>query len=136
MFTDCESARAVLMRPVQGKMADKRLGIEVASLRQGLWRSPGETVGLPHIDEKRPTETTDSIRWIDTDIMLADPLTKAMTGEKLIEAMRTNKWTCHSPLRASPRSASNKPREALLRKRRTSRKKRRRHRRFSIRIQA
>ena len=33
-LTDCESARAALMRPVQGKMSDKRLGIEVASLRQ------------------------------------------------------------------------------------------------------
>ena len=59
--TDCESARAALMRPVQGKMADKRLGIEVASLTQSLWRSPGETVGLPHVDETRPSETTDSI---------------------------------------------------------------------------
>ena len=39
-----------------------------------------------------PDETTDSIRWIDTDIMLADPLTKSMAGEKLIEALRTNKW--------------------------------------------
>ena len=97
-FTDCESARAALMRPVQGKMADKRLGIEVASLRQSLWRSPGETVGLPNLDEKRPSDTTDSIRWIDTDIMLADPLTKAMTGEKLIEAMRTNKWDLSQPI--------------------------------------
>ena len=97
-FTDCESARAALMRPVHGKMAAKRLGIEVASLRQSLWRSPGETVGVPHIDEKRPTETTDSIHWIDTDIMLADPLTKAMTGEKLIEAMRTNKWNLSQPI--------------------------------------
>ena len=65
------------------------MGIEVASLRQSLWRSSGETVGLLHIDEQRPTETTDSIRWIDTDIMLADLLTKAMTGEELTEAMRT-----------------------------------------------
>ena len=33
-FTGCDSARAAVMRPVQGKMSDKRLGIEVASLRQ------------------------------------------------------------------------------------------------------
>ena len=30
--------------------------------------------------------------------MLADLLTKAMTGEKLIEAMRTNKWDLSQPM--------------------------------------
>ena len=33
-LTDSESASVALMRPGQGKMSDKRLGIEVASLRQ------------------------------------------------------------------------------------------------------
>ena len=97
-FTACESARAALMRPVQGKMSDKRLGIEVASLRQSLWRIPGETVGLPGLDEKRPEETTDSIRWIDTDIMLADPLAKSMTSDKPTEALRTNKRDLAQPI--------------------------------------
>ena len=46
-FTDCESAMAVFMRPVQGKMSDKRLGIEVASLRQSLWIIPVEIFGRP-----------------------------------------------------------------------------------------
>ena len=42
-------------------------------------------------------ETTDSIRWIDPDIMLADPLTKSMTSDKLTEALRTNKWDFAQP---------------------------------------
>ena len=41
-FTDCESARAAFMRLVQGKISDKRLGIEVASSRRSLWRIPVE----------------------------------------------------------------------------------------------
>ena len=53
-FTDCESARAAFMRPLHGKMSEKRLGIEVASLRQSLWRIPGEIVGLPRLDKKQP----------------------------------------------------------------------------------
>ena len=55
-------------------------------------------VGLPGLDEKRPEETTDSIRWIDTGIMLADPLTKSMISDKLTEALRTNKWDLAQPL--------------------------------------
>ena len=91
------------MRPVQGKMSDKRLGIEVASLRQSLWRIPGEIVGLPGLDEKRPEETTDSIRWIDTDIMLADPRTKSMASDKLTEALRTNKCDIAQPMESLQR---------------------------------
>ena len=79
-------------------MSDKRLDIEVASLRQSLWRIPGEVVWLSGLDEKQPEETTDSIRWIDTDIMLAYPLTKSMTSEMLTEALRTNKWDFAQPI--------------------------------------
>ena len=59
---------------------------------------PGEIVGLPGLDEKRREETTDSIRWIDTDIMLADPLTKSVISDKLTEALRTSKWDLAPPI--------------------------------------
>ena len=97
-FTDCKSSHDALVAPVQGKSQDKRLGIEIASLRQSIWRKPGEIVGLPHLEEKKPADTTDSIRWIDTDIMLADPLTKTMSASKLEEALRTNRWDLMQPI--------------------------------------
>ena len=48
--------------------------------------------------EKKPADTTDSVRWIDTDIMLADPLTKTMSASKLEEALRTNRWDLMQPI--------------------------------------
>ena len=104
------------MRPVQGKMPDKQLGIEVASLRQSLWRIPGEIVGLPGLDEKRPEETTDSIWWIDTDIMLADPLTKRMTSDKLTEALRTNKLDLAQPIESLQKKRIKQSQRAAAKK--------------------
>ena len=73
-------------------------------------------MGCWGLDEKRPVETTDSIRWIDTDIVLADPLTKSMTSDKLTKALRTNKWNLAQPveslqkkrIRQSQRAAAKK----------------------------
>ncbi len=69
------------------KIADKRLGIELASLRQSLWRRRGEATGDSRMCDVLPADATDIIRWIDTDVMIADPLTKAMDAEKLIHVM-------------------------------------------------
>ena len=40
----------------------------------------------------------DSIRWIGTDIMLADPPIKSMISDKLTEALRTDKWDPARPI--------------------------------------
>jgi len=97
-ITDCKSVEQVLLRPVMSKMTDKRLSIEIASLRQSLWRTPGMPVGNPEFEDERPKETTDIIRWIDTDVMLADPLTKAMDCEKLNTALENNYWNIEQPI--------------------------------------
>ena len=64
------------------KITDRRLGIEVAALRQSLWRKPGEELGAC-LEDERPSrdEAADVVQWIDTDIMIVDPLTKAMSSE-------------------------------------------------------
>ena len=41
---------------------------------------------------------TDSIRWIDTDCMIADPLTKVMDPVKLLDALDTNRWSLKQPI--------------------------------------
>ena len=52
-------------------------------MRQSLWRTPGKTKGDPKMDDETPAEVTDAVLWGDTDVILADPLTKRMDVKKL-----------------------------------------------------
>ena len=97
-LTDCMSVYQSLTRSTMAKMSDKRLSIEIASLRQSLWRLPGEAQGDDRTMDDIPKETTDKCRWIDTDVMLADPLTKVMEPWKLDEALDTNYWSLKQPI--------------------------------------
>ena len=51
------------------------------------------------------SDATDVCRWVDTDCMLADGLTKQMDPEKLVAAINTNTWSLKQPI------------ESILRKR-------------------
>ena len=97
-FTDCKSVQTCLTCPTMNKMTDKRLSIEIASMRQDLWRMPGQKAGNSYVQDERPKYPTDDIRWIDTDVMLADPLTKVMEPVKLLEALESNFWDTQQPL--------------------------------------
>ena len=90
-FTDCKSTFDTLQRPI-GRHVDKRLGIELASLRQSLWRTPGGDHINPLLCDDKPAETTDIVRWTDTSVMPADPLTKVMKDSYLREILKTNFW--------------------------------------------
>ena len=99
-LTDCRSAESALVRSVLGKHASKRLGMELASMRQALWRRRGEAIGdSADLDERPgPDDRTDHVRWIDTDIMPCDPLTKVMQPDKLMAILETNRWDTDQPL--------------------------------------
>ena len=72
--------------------------IEVASLRESQGRAKGEECGDPHYLDDRPDEPTDEVRWIDTDVTVADPLTKVMESTtKLAECLTTNKLNIEQP---------------------------------------
>jgi hypothetical protein len=105
-FTDCRSCYDTLQKPVS-KSVDKRLGMELASLRQHLWRQRGSEMPDPRSLEDRPLEPTDIVRWVDTSVMVADCLTKAMREEFLLRVLESNLWDF-----AQPESA----REVKLRK--------------------
>eukprot|EP00439_Symbiodinium_sp_Y106_P017032 s7326_g2.t1 len=45
-FTDCKSLEETLKNPKCSKHSDKRLSIEIAFLRQDLWRKKGEEAGV------------------------------------------------------------------------------------------
>ena len=44
------------------------------------------------------SDATDVCRWVDTDCMLADALTKQMSPEKLVAAIDTNTWSLEQPI--------------------------------------
>ena len=81
-LTDCRSLSDHLTSPTLGKVTDKRLAIDLSSLRQDLWDSKGEPV-----DALSDELCHDKIRWIDTSTMLVDCLTKAMTSHELMIAI-------------------------------------------------
>ena len=98
--TDCDSSRSALVRPTMGKPTDKRLGITIASLRQAIWRRRGEAIGAPMVTDTLPSssDATDICRWVDTECLLADALTKQVSPEKLVAAINTNVWNLEQPI--------------------------------------
>ena len=67
----------ILLRRSFNTIDNKRLGIDLMVLRQQVWERNGERT--PEVDHS----SGDYPRWIDTATMPADPLTKAMQGERL-----------------------------------------------------
>ena len=65
------------------KIQDKRLGIELASLRQGIW-AHGE---LTH---QKFSPYGDEVAWIDIGRHLADCLTKSMRPDYLVRVLDAN----------------------------------------------
>jgi len=85
--TDCKSLEEHLVKPSMSKIDDKRLSIELSAMRQSIWERDG--VKTEEIDKS----SGDMVRWVDTSRMLADPLTKAMKADALMEALNTNYMT-------------------------------------------
>ena len=70
------------------------MGIELASLRQFLWRKRGEAAPDRRLLEEQPelSERTDVCRWIDTTVMAADCLTKLMKEDFLQAVIEKGIW--------------------------------------------
>ena len=84
-LTDCRSLADHLQSSSGGEVTDKRLAIDLTSLRQDVWRAAGETAGNPAYSEKLPNTGTTVVKWIATKSMVADALTKPMKTEQLDE---------------------------------------------------
>jgi len=67
-----------------GRVEDKRLSIDSASLRQDLWKYRGTEV-----DKLDIHRFDDWIKWVDTSGMVIDCLTKAMSADALVEALKS-----------------------------------------------
>ena len=82
-MTDCDSLFEHLMSQRLNSIENKRLAIDLMGLRQQIWERSGErTLEIDHSCGDYP-------RWIDTSVMLADPLTKAMSCDRLSSTMKT-----------------------------------------------
>ena len=97
-IVDCNSIKTALSKPVV-RTIDKRLGIELASLRQQLWRYPGRDDVAARVQDGPPDEeqATDTLRWVDTRVMPTDPLTKVMAGNFLQSVLDTGVWDTTQP---------------------------------------
>jgi len=85
-MTDCQSLHDYLINPNAAGCEDKRLEIDLEDLREYLWFHDGKPKDF--IEEKQ----TDRPRWIDTSVMICDPLTKGGNAEfrsRLVNTMMT-----------------------------------------------
>ena len=116
--TDCESLVGALGRPVMAKLADKRLQVEVAALRQQLWRKMGEEAEDPLYVDKKPgdSECSDLVVWVDTDVMVADPLTKQMEPDLLRDIMKNGAWSIKQPIESQMKKRIKQGQRAMSKK--------------------
>ena len=80
-MTDCGIFGEHLATPKLNTIDNKRLAIDLTARRQYIWERQGELLDV--IDHS----SGDYPRWIDTSVMLADPLPKVMNADRLINTM-------------------------------------------------
>ena len=91
-ITDCRSFVSYMSTNGQGTVSDKRLAIDLTSLRQDLWRVRGEMHGEPSTQDGIPLECTDQLHWINTKDMISDAITKAMVWDAILVTVQTGQW--------------------------------------------
>ena len=112
-MTDCDSLYEHLVSTKHNSVDNKRLNVDLMALRQLVWERGGER--QEYVDHSRG----DFPRWIDTSTMIADPLTKAMSCERLSKMLSTGILD----LNPTEESLIIKAKSKLLRKRAKEAKK-------------
>ena len=87
-----------------GKVEDKRLSIDMHSLRQELWTNGEEEVEMLH-----PTRFCDHVRWIGTSALLVDSLAKVMPADFMTNVLSTGYYDTT----ADPESTAKKAKKQL-----------------------
>ena len=108
-LTDCASLHDYLVNPAAASCEDKRLEIDLQSLRESLWENPDGS-----LKDSITEAQHDKPRWIDTSAMIADPLTKFGNehfAQRLVSTMETG-WL---DLDATVNSQLRKMRQQKLR---------------------
>ena len=81
MLSDCRSLTDHLASEIPAKVADKRLGIELQSIHEGIWEDGRETW-------QKYAEGGDKLVWIATHTMISDCLTKSMRPDLLLRVLK------------------------------------------------
>jgi hypothetical protein len=84
--TDCASLSSYLTNAAKAGCEDKRLEIDLVDLRQILWNDENDDP-----KEDMSVDQQDKVMWIDTSAMLADPLTKEMKPDHLLDSLCNGK---------------------------------------------
>ena len=87
LLSDCRSLVEHLNAEIPAKIADKRLGIEMMSIRQSLWTE--DTIQRTWLEYP---EGGDFLVWISTGTMVSDVLTKSMRPDLLLRILRLNRY--------------------------------------------
>ena len=88
-YTHCRILSGHLTNVNAAAVSDKRLAIDLTSLRQELWRERGSFVGNPTYSDELPMNRTTLCSWVATKTMPADSLTKNMKSPQMDELMKT-----------------------------------------------
>ena len=83
-MSDCEDLVSHLRNPTAKSVADKRLSLDLAGLRQLLWEDQNGDL-RDELSDDQP----DNIIWIDTSAMPVDCMTKAMKPDTLHRLLET-----------------------------------------------
>ena len=87
-LSDCESLVSHLKNPLNQRMENVRLSIDIQGLKQLLWEKADGTI----LDELEPENIAENaVRWIDTSCMIVDCLTKRMKPDLMLRLMEQGK---------------------------------------------
>lgn len=89
-MSDCRSFIEYMSSVNPSVVSDKRLAIDMTSLKQELWRRENEEVGDPSVGQSMALNASDQLFWICTADMVADQLTKSMKWNAIRDLVDTN----------------------------------------------
>ena len=91
-MSDCRSFIEYMASVNPSVVSDRRLAIDMTSLKQELWRREGEEVGDPSVGQSMALNAGDQLFWICTADMVSDQLTKSMRWNAIRDLADTNSF--------------------------------------------
>ena len=91
-LTDCRSLVDFMGTLSGNSVSDKRLAIDLTTLRPELWRPAGRLTGDPAAQPGMPQDARDQMYWVSTRDMVADGLTKSMRWGSMRRVLEFGTW--------------------------------------------
>ena len=91
-LTDCRSLVDLMGSMTGSQISDKRLAIDMTTLRAELWRPKGHFMGDPASQDGMPEDACDQMYWISTRDMVSDGMTKSMRWDAIRNVLNQGIW--------------------------------------------